>query len=336
MKGGNIALRPGTNSQNKQDQSHTHKSRIRISVVLAGLLVHGLFVYTSRYPCALAQETKTPSGTVTQQSRNQVSGQPGGTTTNQPPKKTATPAAQNVRPQATTAQRRQGQTSTTEFELSAFTSEISDHFTGRINILRADHLQRAWMRTGYTLAKSRTYTKTKVNETELGTITADIGFRNGGSQSYQFVRLAANYRTRNPNLPGYPDRAGYSMLAVGIGRTVLSVLECEVSLAGVNKINKDGSTDRLVIPVYSLGLKAPVTTSVTVDGDLRLMEPFTSDSLVDLRLNLTYRLTPALSLRLSYLANNMLNNLLIPISHRPKTDWDKSFRISLVFSRSAK
>ncbi|MGQ9783350.1 MAG: hypothetical protein ACUVRS_05180 [Armatimonadota bacterium] len=284
----------------------------------------------------MAQETKIASDIVTQKSRDQVSSQPDRITANQPRKKTAAPPAQNVRLQATPAPRRQGQTSTTELELSAFTSEISDHFTGRINILRADRLHRAWIRTGYSLAKSRTYTKTRVNETELGTITADIGFRHGGSQSYRFIRLAANYRTRDPNLPGYPDRAGYSMLAMGIGRTILSALECEISLAGVNKINKAGSTDKLVIPVYNLGLKAPVTTSVIIDGDLRLMEPFTSDALVDLRLNLTYRLTPALSLRLSYLANNMLNNLLIPISHRPATDWDKSFRISLVFSRSAK
>ncbi|MDH7601237.1 MAG: hypothetical protein QHI38_03715 [Armatimonadota bacterium] len=233
-------------------------------------------------------------------------------------------------------QRRGGSSDTTEFELSAFTSEISDHFTGRINILRDNRFRRTWLRTGYTLGRSRTYSKTKVNETDLSTFTADLGFRLSQNGSYRFVRLAANYRTREPNLRDYPKKAGYSMLAVGVGRTLFSVLESEISLASVAKVNREGVTEKSVVPVYNFGLKIPLSADAALDGDLRFIEPFTDNPLADIRLNLTYKLTPTLSLRLSYLANNMLNNLLIPITSRPETDWDKSFRISLVFSKSGK
>ena len=232
--------------------------------------------------------------------------------------------------------KRASSSATTELELSAFTSEISDHFTGRVNILRTDQVRRAWIRTGYTIARSRTYTKAKVNETDLSTLTADFGLRRGEASGYRFLRFVANYRTRESNLRDYPKKAGYSMFAIGVGRTIFSILESEISLASVSKINKAGATEKLLIPVYSFGLKTPLTSSATLDGDLRLIEPFTDNPLVDLRLNLTYKLTEVLSLRVSYLANNMLNNLLIPVSSRPETDWDKSLRVSLVFSKSTK
>lgn len=226
---------------------------------------------------------------------------------------------------------------TTEFELNAFTSKISDHFTGRINLLRDNRIQRIWLRTGYSFGRSRTYSKTKVNETDLSTFTADLGLRlSSGKEGYRFIRVAANYRTREPNLRDYPKKAGYYMFAVGLGKTLFSVLESEISLASVAKINREGFTERSLVPVYNFGLKVPLTSDTTLDGDLRFIEPFTDNPLTDIRLNLTYKLTSSLSLRLSYLANNMLNNLLIPITSRPETDWDKSFRMSLVFSKSAK
>jgi len=249
--------------------------------------------------------------------------------------KTQAPAPPGkAKPAAGSAPKKTKSATATEFEISAYTSEIADQMNGRVNLSRTNSTNRSWLRTGYGLSRSRTFSKSKVNETELRTLNVDAGFRRGGRKSYRFVQAVANVRTRRPSHKGYPGRSGYRMLSAGVGTSVSPVLDLEVALASVNRINRQGATEHMVTPVYTFALKAPVTSSATLDGDLRLVKPFTDDPLVDLRLNLTYKLTPALSLRLTYLANNLLNNLLIPVSSRPETEWDKSFRISLVFGRA--
>jgi hypothetical protein len=75
-------------------------------------------------------------------------------------------------------------------------------------------------------------------------------------------------------------------------------------------------------------LKTPLSDSLTLDGESNIVEPFSSSTIVDSRLNLTYKFNPALSLRMSYIANNLNPS---PTS---KTDWDRTFRVSLVFTRS--
>jgi len=223
-----------------------------------------------------------------------------------------------------------------EFEVSAYTSEIADLMNGRINLSRTEALNTVWLKTGYGLSKSRSFSKTKVTETDLGTLNIDFGYRHGGPTSYHFLQVVASQRTREPNVKGYPDRAGYRTISAGFGRNLFSAFDCEVSLAEVSRINHDGATESLVTPVYTIGLKAPFSATARLDGEVRLVEPFANDPLVDMRLNLTYKLTPAMSLRFTYLANNLLNNLLVPIASRPNTEWDKSFRISLVFNRSSR
>ena len=256
-----------------------------------------------------------------------------------PPKAAAKPKpapAQPVKAAPKPAPKKPKSAGVTEFEVSAYTSEIADQMNGRVNLSRSDSSNKAWLRTGYGLSKSRSFSTTKVSETELGTFNIDLGYRRGGPKSYHFVQAVASLRTRKPNVKGYPDRAGYDTLSAGFGRTLFSALDCEVALANVSRVTNTGDTERLVAPVYTFGLKAPVSGSAVLDGDLRLVEPFADDPLVDLRLTMTYKLTPAMSLRFTYLANNLLNNLLIPISSRPNTEWDKSFRISLVFNRGAR
>lgn len=320
-------------------------SSIKCAIPLArrsvtNILMIGMLWCTFGAQPIIAQEaqqadTSSQTAAVTTAS-DQTRATPSGSLTQKPSIAPSQTASKNVAVPKL-AQKRGRALSTTEFELNAFTSKISDHFTGRINLWRDNRIQRIWLRTGYSFGRSRTYSKTKVNETDLSTFTADLGLRlSSGKEGYRFIRVAANYRTREPNLRDYPKKAGYYMFAVGLGKTLFSVLESEISLASVAKINREGFTERSVVPVYNFGLKVPLNSDTTLDGDLRFIEPFTDNPLTDIRLNLTYKLTSSLSLRLSYLANNMLNNLLIPITSRPETDWDKSFRISLVFSKSAK
>jgi len=255
------------------------------------------------------------------------------------PKPAAKPQPAVAKPSAAApkaAARKPKATSLTEFEVSAYTSEIADQMNGRISLSRNEAVRRSWLKTGYALSKSRSFSKTKVNETRLGTFNVDFGYRGGGPKGYTFLTAVAGLRTRDPNLKGYPDRSGYYLLSAGYGKTLFSAFDCEFSLADLSRYTNDGDTERLITPVYTFRLRAPFSSSALLDGDLRLLQPFSEDPLVDLRLNMTYRLTSGMSLRLTYLANNLLNNLLVPTSSRPNTEWDKSFRIGLVFSRGTR
>ncbi len=304
----------------------TYAARGGAIALVAALVAAGLVTGACGTEAPVPVQTVPPTAPAVEPAE-----QPAGTA----PAKTVTkpPGAERAKPAPKPPQKKSKTAAVAEFEVSAYTSEIADHMNGRVNLSRSEPTRRAWLRTGYGLSKSRSFSRANVIETELGTLNVDLGLRRGGPKSYHFVQAVASVRTRRPNVRGYPDRAGYSTVSAGFGRNLFSALDCELALAHVTRVTKEGTTERLLTPVYTFGLKAPVSGSAVLDGDLRLVEPFADDPLVDLRLNLTYRLTPAMSLRFTYLANNLLNNLLIPISSRPNTEWDKSFRISLVFGR---
>ncbi|MGB9619783.1 MAG: hypothetical protein ACPL7K_05180, partial [Armatimonadota bacterium] len=121
----------------------------------------------------------------------------------------ATPRARKT---GTSAARKTRNATATEFEVSAYTSEIADQINGRINLSRTNSRASSWLRTGYGFARSRTFSKNKVNETELGTLNLDAGLKRGDGKSYRFAEMVARVRTRKPNLKGYPERSGYGML----------------------------------------------------------------------------------------------------------------------------
>lgn len=217
-------------------------------------------------------------------------------------------------------------TSRTEAEISALTSETSDQLHGRVNVSRMAGRSGWWIRAGYALTKTRTYSAKKVNETEVGTFSLDSQYRRDGGHKYTFISAVATIRNRSPHSSIYGDKTGYYMLSAGIGKTVMPGLEGELALAKITRYEDE--TDHRITPVYSLRLKTDLTDSMVLDGDTHLVQPFTEDTLVDTRVNLTYKFTPSLSIRLTYVANNMLS----PVQER--TGWDRSFRISLVFGSS--
>lgn len=231
----------------------------------------------------------------------------------------STGAARAAKPKAETTKR-------TEVELSGVTSETSDQLHGRVNLTRLDGEYQWWLRTGYGITKTRTYTTKSVNETDLDTFTLDAQYRRDHGRGYRFVSAAANVRRRSPHSSVYFDKSGYYMVLGGVGRSVTPALEAELALAKITRYEEQ--VDNRITPVYSLRLRTDLTNAVVLDGDSHFVQPFSNDPLVDARVNLTYKLTPAVSLRLTYVANNMLRHQLT------RTGWDKSFRVSLVFSRS--
>lgn len=215
----------------------------------------------------------------------------------------------------------------TEAELSALTSETSDQLHGRINLTRVAPGRQWWIKTGYGVQKTRTYSKKSVNETDIDTLTLDAQYRQSrGRGSYVFVAAAANIRNRSPHTVTYGDKTGYYMLTSGWGRTVAPGLEGEIALAKITRYEEED--DERVTPVYSLRLTRDLNDSMVLSGDTNFVQPFSEDPLVDSRVNLTYRFSPSVSMRMTYIANNMLTPVL------SKTGWDKSLRVSLVFGHT--
>ena len=142
------------------------------------------------------------------------------------------------------------------------------------------------------------------------------------------MSATANLRTRSPYTVTYGTKSGYYMVSAGLGTTVLPGLESEMALAGVGTY--DDEIERSVTLVSSLRWRNDVTDAMALTGHAYLVRPFANNMLVDSRMDLTYRFTPALSLRFSYVANNLLK----PITSR--TGWDRSFRVAVVFSRTTR
>ena len=116
------------------------------------------------------------------------------------------------------------------------------------------------------------------------------------------------------------------MFTAGYGKTIFPGLDCEVALADITQEKE--TIEHRITPVYSLRMKTPLSDALTLDSDTHVVQPWSEDSMVDSRVNLTYKLTSALSMRFTYVANNIMGSNL-----QKANDWDKSVRLALVFSR---
>lgn len=213
-----------------------------------------------------------------------------------------------------------------EAEMSGFTSESSDQLYGRLNFTKITPQRKWWVKTGGGLTISRTFTKTKTQESQISSFNLDAQYRRDSKNGYRFLSATSNIKNRKPHTSSQYDQAGYYMFAAGYGKTIWPGMDCEIALAQFTQ--QRGDVDRRITPVYTLRMRSPLTSSLTLDSDTHLVEPWTEDNLVDSRVNLTYKLTSAMSMRFTYIANNILGGTLVK-----STTWDKSFRVSLVFSR---
>ncbi len=211
----------------------------------------------------------------------------------------------------------------TEAEISGLSSDTSDQLHGRLNLGQNTPDRQWWVKTGGGLSTSRTVGKTKVNETNTSTFNLDTEYRHKGKDTYQFVSAVVSTKTRSPHSKNYYDRAGYHMFSAGYGKAILPGVDLEAAVAYIAQDR--GDIDRRMTPVYALRLKTPLSSAMTLDSDTLLVEPWSEDNLVDSRVNLTYKFTPNLGMRFTYIANNILGGSL------NRTEWDKTFRISLVF-----
>lgn len=213
----------------------------------------------------------------------------------------------------------------TEAELSGMTSETNDQLYGRLSVTKTAAQIKWWVKAGSGSSVSRTFTKKKNYTSQITSYSLDAQYRHDGKNSYRFVSAAANIKSRKPHTSSQYDQAGYYMVTTGYGKTVLPGLECEIGLADITQEREE--VDHRVTPVYSLRLKTPLSSSLILDGDTNLVEPWSDDSMIDSRVNLTYKLTPAMSMRFTYAANSVMG------SDLQKSDgWDRSLRLALVFS----
>lgn len=215
-----------------------------------------------------------------------------------------------------------------EMEFSGFTSELYDQLSTRLNISRSNGPRKWFLKAGYGLSEFRSYGGGKVYPTNANTYTLDSQYRAEGEKNYRFIYAVAGLRNRTPPEGVYTPRSDFSLLGVGVGKAVLPGLESEFALANITTHNN--KTERQVNMVYSLRSKLGITQAMTLDGHAYFVRPFAEGALVESLTNLTYKLTPSLSMRLTYVANNMLKPAM------SRTGWDKSVRLSLVFARATK
>lgn len=240
------------------------------------------------------------------------------------PKPAAAPAAK-PKPAAAKTPAAPKRTGRTDLELSGLLSETTDQFHGRVSLSQRKGPKQWFVRTGYGTTLTRTYTTTKTNTTEVTSFTLDAQYRQDRTNTYNFITAGANVRNRSPYTVVYGDVSGYHMVSAGVGKTLLRGLEGELALANVQRYQQsDGAS---IQPALTLRLKTPISTAMTLDGESKFIQPLSGSSIVDARLNLTYKFTPTLSMRMTYVANNLRT----PVTAR--SDWDKSFRVALVFSR---
>lgn len=210
--------------------------------------------------------------------------------------------------------------------MSGYASETADSYYGRISLIHTTPKQNWWIKTAYRDTTSRSYGKTKVTETTLSGYDLDTYYRLNGNRSYRFASYVAGNRKRTPASSTYYDSSDFRMASVGYGRVIMPGVELETSVAHIAREKGDG-TDERIAPLYTIRMQKPFSTALTMNADVHLVQPFSENALVDSRVNLTYRFTPTLSMRFSYVANNVLGTTLT------KREWDKLFRVSLVFSR---
>lgn len=213
----------------------------------------------------------------------------------------------------------------TEAEFSGFSSDVTDQFYGRINVTGTNTSRKWWVKAAHGYTQSRTYGKTKINKTNVFTYSLDSEYRRDRKNGYQFVSGLVNTKFPSAYTNIHNDVSGYYMFSAGRGKTLSPGMECEAALAYVT-VHKE-TIERHIGIVYALRFKTPLNPSTTLDSDMHFVDPWTHNSFVDSRVNLTYKLTQALSMRLTYATNNILGTALY------RSDWDKSVRATLVFSR---
>lgn len=130
----------------------------------------------------------------------------------------------------------------------------------------------------------------------------------------------------SPGSAYHPDTTGYYSISVGVGRPIVPGLDGEIGVGHVRIYQDDVETS--LIPVYALRLKKDLASNITLDGSLRMLQPFSQDTFADSRTSLNYRFTRNVGVQLTYVANN----LLVPATSR--TGWNKTFRVMLTFNHS--
>lgn len=275
-------------------------------------------------PCFADQQAESAPAEVSSEAPAKKAKEPTDKTT-PTTKSTATKTSSSSKSGTTAAAKTPAKPLHTEAELSGFTSETSDRLQGRISLVNTQKERQWWIKTGYGQTKSRTYYSSRTHETTVSTFNLDSEYRSIGKDSYRFISAAAHLRTRSPHSSSYYDNSGYHLVSAGYGKKIMNGTDLEIALAHIAQRRDD--TERRLAPVCSLRIKTPLSSAINFDSDIHMMQPGSADYLIDSRSNLTYKLTPAVRLRLTYVLNNILGSQMTK-----SPDWDKSLRLSLVFT----
>ncbi len=214
----------------------------------------------------------------------------------------------------------------TEAEVSAVTTEVSDSFSTRLYFQRQKGLTQAFLRTGYARNKTYSYSGSKVYTTKVDTYTIDGQCIVNGGKIYRFINATARIRNRDPYSTVYGGKTGYLIVGAGYGKKLYPGVSTELALGNVKTYGDDGENRISLVSI--IRWKQPLSTALSFEGTAQFVQPFSPDAFVDSKMYMNYKLSPQLSLRLTYIANNLLKPLIT------RSGWDRSLGLSLVFNRT--
>lgn len=210
--------------------------------------------------------------------------------------------------------------------LNALTAETYDQIYNSIYHTETSRYRKLKLTGSFGKTMIRSFIGDTVLRTKVAAYTFDTQYRKDLKKSYRFVSANGSITSIIPGSSAYPSPSGYYSIAVGVGRRIAPNIDGEVGLGHVKVYTQDVETK--LTPVYAMRMTRQLSSTLKLNSDIQIINPFESESLIDSHVDMNYQLTKSIGLTLSY----KLNNITAP--YTTHTGWDKVLRMLVTFSRS--
>ena len=214
-------------------------------------------------------------------------------------------------------------TRTFETQLSGFTSEDSEALFARLSVQEVRAPKNWYIRGAF----NRTETK---NATSNHVTTQRFDSRLEQMRPNDNYNLWTGVLSRRDRHIGKKDNtSGYHFLSYGFGRQLDPKTKGDIGLGLLDVYDEPGGGKPALMS--SIRIKKPLTKTLSLDGDVLVLQPLEklSSTKVDSDLGVLHTLSPGLGLRLSW----SVTNLIRPV--RSSHEWDSVIRLSISYRRTS-
>lgn len=211
-----------------------------------------------------------------------------------------------------------------ETQISGFASDYADQLFGRLSFQEKKG-GKDWFIRG---SLSRTATESGSSKTHVTTTRLD--FRDEQARrAGRYDVFAGVMSERERDLSSTrSERSGYHSLSYGIGKKFDARNRGDIGIGVLNIYDEDDGTK----PALSCSIigRRPLNSKLSVDAHILAFQPLDklSDTKVDSEVGLSYDVSPEISLRFGWSANNLVR----PI--RGAKEWDSVLRFTISFRRT--